>query len=173
MKRSIVLVPILWVLVACALPAWAKPEFGGLNADELVRPEEVTAMMESKKRLLIFDARSKRSYDESHVRGALLPLGMDYYRQEELFRTAKLRTPPDVEKALAAHMKRYPKDAQIITYCSDACQASAVLTLRLKRMGFTNVRAMHPAFETWRQKGYPVEGVSAAVPVTPCDTCAE
>ena len=66
--------------------------------------------------------------------------------------------PPDPKKALVENMKKYSKDALIVTYCSSGgCQASAVLALEIKRLGFKEVKAMEDGLQIWGQKGYPIE----------------
>ena len=54
-------------------------------------------------------------------------------------------------------MKSYPANQPVVTYCNSNCHASATLALRLKQLGFTNVRSMEEGIQAWQQKGYPVD----------------
>ena len=129
----------------------------GLPAEMLISAEELRQSQLKGKRLILFDARSQTSYQQAHIKGAVLPLNSEYYKQQELFKKGAIAHLPDADAALAEATKRYPKDKPIIAYCSSGgCQASAVLVLQLKRLGFTNVKDMAEGFETWEKKGYPV-----------------
>lgn len=156
-------------LLAAALP-WVVPAFAatqtrtesGLFPDEIVSMDELRSLLEAPSPPTVLDARGSDSFHEGHVRSAVLPLSQEYYRQEALFREGLVKNLPDVEKALAEGTKKYPKDAAIVTYCNDHCEASTVLFYKLKKLGFTRVRVMKPGFQSWRGKGYPV--ASDAVP---------
>ncbi len=130
---------------------------GGLNDDEVISEEALRDKVLGKEKFVLLDARSKRSYDEGHIQGAILPLTAEFYRQEALFAQGVVRKLPDREKTLASAMRRTPKDAEIVTYCNDDCQAGAVLLFQIKRLGFANVRALEGGFQSWEKKGYPVK----------------
>lgn len=133
-----------------------QPTKHGLFVEELIQADTLKSLMDKKTKLVILDARSKKSYDEAHIQGALLPLTKDYYEKEELFRVGILPAAPDRDKDLAEAMKQYPKNSKIVTYCNDDCQASSVLLLQIKRLGFSDVHALDEGFQTWESKGYPV-----------------
>ncbi|MEI8344683.1 MAG: rhodanese-like domain-containing protein, partial [Candidatus Omnitrophota bacterium] len=50
----------------------------------------------------------------------------------------------------------YAKDVQMVTYCSDGCQAGVVLLFTLKRLGFKNVQVLDGGLQAWEQKGFPI-----------------
>ncbi len=129
----------------------------GLFPEEIISMKDLRKMQTYRKSFLLLDARGKSTYSEAHIAGAKLPLSPEYYRQEELFRTGILQKAPDRDRDLAASMNPVPKNKPIVTYCNDDCQASSVLLLQLKHMGFTDVRAMDDGFQSWQKKGYPVE----------------
>ncbi len=128
----------------------------GLFPDELVSAETLLQKINNKESFLLFDARSKKSFDESHIMGASLPLTEEYYRQEDLFKDGLMKTPPDRAEALKTAMATIPKDTPIITYCNTGCHASSVLVLQLKQLGYAQAKAYEDGFQTWQQKGHPV-----------------
>lgn len=132
----------------------------GLFAEELISMEELQKILDRGDKVLILDARGKQSYDSGHVKGAVLPLTDGFYEKEEQFRKGLIRSLPDREKDLAVSAKRFEKSTPIVTYCSDECQASAVLLIQLKRLGFADVRALSDGFQTWQKSGHPVEAAS-------------
>ena len=141
-----------------AAPFYAsKPVKYGLFAEEIVSMKGLHEMQARKEKFVLLDARGKSSYDQEHIAGAILPLTGRYYEKEDLFRKGLLKALPDRDADLAESMKKYPKEMPIVTYCSVDCQASAVLLLQLKRLGFINVRAMTDGFQNWQAAGYSVE----------------
>lgn len=150
------------LLCLCIVPAvavWAgdsKPSKHGLFPEELISMKELRKKQIKNDKFILFDARGKNTYDTGHIKGAILPLGMDYYQNEELFRAGIIKSPPDRDKTLVESMKKYPKDFPIITYCNDNCEAGAVLLLQIKRLGFTDVHALEEGFQSWQASGYPV-----------------
>lgn len=135
----------------------SKVTLHGVYPEEVISMKELRDMQMKKRKILIFDARAKKSYDDGHIEQALLPLSENYYRTEELFRTGIIKSMTlDRDKDLADHMNQYPKNIPVVTYCSDGCQAGSVLLLQLKRLGFTDVRVLDDGFQTWQKNGYPV-----------------
>ena len=163
--------PFLWSLAEAdsnqgnfkPLPVYSsKVTKHGVYPEEVISMKELRDMLMKKKNLLIFDARGKKSYDEAHILGALLPLSEDYYHAEELFRTGVIKNmTADRDKDLADHIKQYPRNVPVVTYCNDGCQAGSVLLLQLKRLGFTDVRVLDEGFQTWQKTGGPVSSSNA------------
>lgn len=169
-RKFSILLALLGFFIFQPLSAPAAPEIdlatakagpSGLFPEEMISVDELYALQQSDKKLLILDARGKSSYDGGHILGAELPLTREHYQQEELFRQGIVKKAPEHTKALQKGMKKYPKTTEIVTYCNNECHASAVLLLELKRMGFKNVRAMEEGFQTWQQKGYPTAATPA------------
>lgn len=124
-----------------------------MTADELREKQ-----LKNVSNFVLFDARDERSYEESHIQGAVLPLATGYYQQKKLYKKGISDRSPNPDMALKENMKKYAKNTPIVTYCSSGgCQASAVLALQIKRLGFTNVKAMEDGIERWDDKGYPME----------------
>ncbi len=127
-----------------------------LRKDELISVDELRDLQIKQTDFVLFDARARRSYQAAHIEGAVLPLTPAYYTQDELFRNKIIASAPDRAKALAEATQNYPKDTPIVTYCNRNCNASTVLLLDLKRLGFTNVRAMEDGMQAWEEKNYPM-----------------
>ena len=54
-------------------------------------------------------------------------------------------------------------DDEIVVYCTDeACPASRLLYVTLRRAGYRNVRRCPGGIYGWQQAGYPVEGEQVA-----------
>lgn len=164
-KNLLTLFLILLTVAVFSRPVLAHPEDcqndqpchdGGLTDKEVISAEALRDKILHGEKFVLFDARSKRSYEQAHISGAILPLTEEYYRKEDLFAKGKIARLPDRGKALAQALRRYPKDTEIVTYCGDQCQASAVLLFEIKKLDFKNVRAMTPGFQSWTEKGYPV-----------------
>ncbi len=149
---------IIFLTVLIALGSYAAEASSrkGLPAEMTISADEL--QKKQLKNIVLFDARSEKSYQESHIQGALLPLTSEYYQQENLFKKGLSSHSPDEDKALRENMKKYSKNTPIVTYCSSGgCQASAVLALQIKRLGFKDVRAMEDGIQTWTKKGYPIQ----------------
>lgn len=134
----------------------AESSKNGLFPEEIISMKDLRAKQVQNEKFLLLDARGKESYDAAHIPGAVLPLSEEYYKAEDLFRFGLVKEVPDREKDLAATIQKYPKDTPIVTYCNDHCSASAVLALKIKQLGFTNVCAMDPGIQSWQEAGYPV-----------------
>ncbi len=147
-----------------------QPKWAGLYENELVSMETVHTKQLNNVRFVLFDARSSKSFYEGHIPGALLPYAPEYYEKEELFRQGRLKELPESDAFLEQAMKMYPKDVEIVTYCSDGCQASAVLVFKLKKLGYKYSRAMENGFQAWQAKNYPVSARSNT-PLSACMTC--
>ncbi len=122
---------------------------------DLISIEELRQVQLQKTPLVLFDARGLYKYQESHIEGAVLPLSVEFYRQDSLFKNRIIADPPDRQKALSESMKKFSKDVPIVTYCNRNCQASRALQQDLRLLGFKYVRAMEDGTEGWLEKGYP------------------
>jgi rhodanese-related sulfurtransferase len=164
MKKIIFTFFTLFIFIAPAWPLGSDAcqdnqpcHDGGLTDEEVISVDALKDKILRQDKFILLDARSKRSFDQSHIPGAALPLTDEYYRKEDLYAQGKITQLPDRREALAQSMRRHAKDTLIVTYCGDHCQASAVLLFDIKELGFKNVRAMTPGFQTWLEKGYPSE----------------
>ena len=134
----------------------AERSKNGLFPEEVLSAEDLKHEFESGAQPLLLDARNQKSFEQEHILGAELPRGEEYHRQEELFRSGLAPSAPDADAALVQWAQTVPKDRPTVTYCNSNCHASATLALRLKQLGFTNVRSMEEGIQSWEKKGYPV-----------------
>ncbi len=108
----------------------------GLPLEMLISADELRKMQVNNTRFVLLDARKQTAYDEGHIQGAI-PV-------------------PRTDEAIGIFMRSYAKNTPVVAYCNRGCQASAVLIMKIKRLGFSNVKDMEEGIEVWREKGYPV-----------------
>ncbi len=118
--------------------------------------EEVRQMQLKQTHFTLLDARNLNSYQIEHIEGAVLPMSSEYYAQQALFQSHVISSPPDTDEFLKRSMEKYPKGTKLITYCHKGCQVSEVLMLKLRALGFTDVKFMRDGIDAWKEKGYPV-----------------
>ena len=96
---------------------------------------DVHAALEAGAPFVLLDVRSKESWDQGHVPGAVhLPHG-----------------------EIAARLAELPADADYVTYCwGPGCNGATRGALALARAG-RRVREMIGGFEYWAREGLPVE----------------
>lgn len=89
---------------------------------------------------LFVDARTRESYAEGHIPGAVsFPLG-------------------EFDLHIEAFMNRHSPEQPIITYCSGrTCEDSHELAQLFMASGFLNVSVFIDGFPGWEAKGYPIE----------------
>jgi rhodanese-related sulfurtransferase len=89
---------------------------------------------------LFVDARTRESYEEGHISGAVsFPLG-------------------EFDMHIDAFMKRHSPEKSIVTYCSGrTCEDSHELAQLFLASGFLNVRVFIDGFPGWEAEGYPIE----------------
>lgn len=106
----------------------------------LVTPAQAVRIVEAGSHLVL-DARPEADYAAGHVPGAIsMPYDAVDARMVEI---QALLTP----------------GRPMLTYCSGAhCDESFLLTLYLRRQGFTNVVLFAAGFDEWKAAGHPLEG---------------
>jgi rhodanese-related sulfurtransferase len=116
----------------------------GNNGDDF-RDSEIKQVKVAKEifdrgNVLFVDARSKQSYEEGHIPGAVsLPVG----RFDEL---------------IQSFLNQYSPDQQIVTYCSGrTCEDSHNLARMLAAAGYSDISVFIDGFPAWKAEGYPVE----------------
>lgn len=141
--RSILKITGFTALMVAVLFSWGavpvQAESGarkGLPLEMLITADELRQLQLSGKSFLLLDARSAKHYNGGHIEGAILP--------------------PKADQELADMLSRYPKNTPIVAYCMENCQASAALVMKIKRLGFRDLRDMEEGIEVWEKKGYPV-----------------
>ena len=137
-------------------PGRAEDNVPAADAGESISAEGLRELQLKHAELLLLDARNLKSYDTSHIEGAVLPWPAEFFTAQDMYATRLIGSPPDADAAMAREMQKYPKSAKIITYCNKGCGAGAVLMNKLKQLGFTDVRVMKDGIQAWEEKGYPV-----------------
>lgn len=89
-------------------------------------------------KIIVIDARSKESYDNEHIKGAI-----------NLHHRV-------ISAETASH---FDKNTQIVAYCTGVgCNASTKGALKLAQLGF-KVKELIGGLEWWKRDGYPTEGL--------------
>ena len=107
-----------------------------------IGPEELRRKMEAGDDLAVIDLRHPLEYDADRLKipGALhmLPEELDSRHHE------------------------IPRDRDVVLYCTCPNEAtSAMMTLRLHRLGITRVRPLSGGFDAWVEGGFPLEQKTA------------
>lgn len=127
----------------------APSSASSIPQEALVQPSEVSRMLKSGAKPVIFQVGSHLMYSQAHIPGAIF---------------AGPGSQPSGIDLLASHAAGLAKDAFIVVYCGccpwNRCPNVGPAYQRLRAMGFTNVKAMYVASnfgDDWVSKGYPVE----------------
>jgi rhodanese-related sulfurtransferase len=91
---------------------------------------------------VFIDARTPELYQEGHIQGALnLPIA-------------------EFDQMADKVLMDFPENALIVTYCDgEDCTLSAELALKLKEIGYENVRVLHNGWSVWESHHLPSQGV--------------
>ena len=87
---------------------------------------------------VFIDARPLELYQEGHIQGALnVPLA-------------------EFDRMIEKVVMDLPEDTLIVTYCDgEDCDLSAELALKLKEIGYENVRVLHNGWGLWKDHQLP------------------
>lgn len=90
---------------------------------------------------VFIDARTPERYQEGHIQGARsLPIA-------------------EFDQLADKVLLDFPDDTLIVTYCDgEDCALSAELALKLKELGFDNVRVLHNGWSVWKSHQLPFQG---------------
>lgn len=90
---------------------------------------------------VFLDARPPELYQKGHVQGARnLPIGEFDQLADKVF-------------------MNFPEDTLFVTYCDgEDCALSGELALKLKEIGYENVRVLHNGWSVWKSHQLPLEG---------------
>ena len=88
------------------------------------------------------DARPPELYQEGHIQGALnVPLA-------------------EFDRMIDTVLTELPEEALIVTYCDgEDCDLSAHLAVKLKEIGYENVRVLHNGWSVWKSHQLPFQGI--------------
>ncbi len=111
-----------------------------------ITPGELNGRMEAGEDLTVVDLRHPLEFDSDRVKvpGALHMLPGELARRHE----------------------EIPRDRDVVLYCTCPNEAtSAMMTLRLHRLGITRVRPLAGGFDAWVEGGFPLEPKTATSPL--------
>jgi len=118
----------------------ASPDSADFNERLEIDNIEVAKLIYDDANTLFVDARSEMDYEAGHVKGAIsLPMN-------------------DVDANIEDFINRYPPEQAIVTYCSGrTCEDSHHVAQLLLDLGYEQVNIMIDGFQTWQEKGFPVD----------------
>jgi len=89
---------------------------------------------------VFIDARTPELYQEGHIQGALsVPLA-------------------EFDQMMERVLTELPEEALIVTYCDgEDCDLSAQLALKLREIGYENVRVLHNGWSLWKNHHLPIQ----------------
>ncbi|GAB4369277.1 MAG: DedA family protein/thiosulfate sulfurtransferase GlpE [Deltaproteobacteria bacterium] len=108
-----------------------------------IGPKELRRRMEAGEELTVVDLRHPLEYDSDRVK---IPGALHMLPEE-----------------LGARHTEIPRDRDVVLYCTCPNEAtSAMMALRLHRLGITRVRPLSGGFDAWLTGGFPLESKPAA-----------
>jgi rhodanese-related sulfurtransferase len=110
---------------------------------------------------IISTAELKKKLDNNETFDFWNVLTNDYFKGE--FIPGSIRVPLDVIGKTAKSLD-VPKDKEIIVYCSGpSCPQSKSAQEKLRALGYTNVSTYEGGLEKWKDAGYEIESLEAAM----------
>ena len=100
-------------------------------------------------KLILIDARSKEEYDGTVIRGARrghIPNAVSIDFNLNISEDGTLK-----DQNLLGELYKFPKDAEIVTYCQGAYRAANSF-LALKKLGFTNAKVYLGSWGEWSNR---------------------
>lgn len=103
----------------------------------IITTDQLKAMVDDKKPMMLIDARTKDEYQEAHIRGAIsMP--------EKTFDENIAMLPAD-------------KNALLVLYCNGVkCGKSKKAAAKAAAKGYTNILVYGEGFPVWEEKGYSI-----------------
>jgi rhodanese-related sulfurtransferase len=112
-----------------------------IDTTRYIRAADLLARLEDETGHFVFDVRSEKSYNESHVRDAL---SMPYGKVE----------PQDV-----ARLAQMTPDTPVVTYCGCPHHLAGLAADQLIEWGYRNVRVLYEGYWYWKDNKFPVAGL--------------
>ncbi len=134
----------LAVFSLLAYRVWKQQAFLKQVRTSRLEPEELLRMLDSGNPVFIVDLRHP----------------LDYLPDPRVLPGAVRLTPDKlVEKS-----DEIPRDRDIVLYCTCPSEATAAkMALNLRKLGIYRVRPLRGGFDTWKQKGFPLEELQPAI----------
>jgi cytochrome c oxidase cbb3-type subunit 3 len=115
-------------------PEGADPDFK-LSDDLYVSSDDLAVAVKAKNKMIIFDTRASSVWQVAHIEGSFpLPYYSDFSKYEEEF----------------------PKDVQIVAYCSCPRAAADYVVGKLRDLGYSKSAVLYEGIFGWQYLGYPV-----------------
>jgi rhodanese-related sulfurtransferase len=84
---------------------------------------------------------------------------LDYLPDPRVLPGAVRLTPDKLVEA----SDQIPRDRDVVLYCTCPSEATAAkMAMNLRKLGIYRVRPLRGGFDTWKQKGFPLEEIHAA-----------
>lgn len=138
-----VLLFALAVVALLAYRVWKQQSFLKQVRTARLEPEELKRLIDSGNPVFIVDLRHPLDYlpDPRVLPGAV-------------------RLTPD---KLVEQSDEIPRDRDIVLYCTCPSEATAAkMAMNLRKLGIYRVRPLRGGFDTWKQKGFPLEEAQPA-----------
>ncbi len=101
--------------------------------------DELKAMVDQKKKIVILDNRPADEFEKEHVPGSV-----------------RLNSDDLLEKSALAEAAGLKKDDVIINYCNgEKCWRSPAVSVMLQDLGYKNINWLRGGLPEWIKKGYP------------------
>ncbi len=141
---------IIIVILAAVVSGFIYNQFSAYPMPYIYTPVQLESGMQlsleeagelfNKKQAVFIDARDKHYYRDGHIAGA-------YHVPYKATRKDKIE-----------RMLRFPKDKNIVIYCTDAdCTLAERLAGELKFLGYRHIAVFSGGWEAWQQAQLPVE----------------
>ena len=102
-----------------------------------IAPEDLHAMLSEKQEVLLFDVRQP----------------LDLLADAEIIPGARRVDPKEIQE----HPDRFPKDKDLVVYCTCPSDATArMISRRARALQFNHIKFLKGGLSGWKQKGYPV-----------------
>lgn len=106
-----------------------------LSKDHYISSEVLFAAMQAKKKMIILDTRVTSVWQRAHIEGSI---PFPYYRN------------------LDEKFADFPKDVQIVAYCSCPRASADYIVDKLAARGYDNTAVLYEGIFGWMNKGFPV-----------------
>ena len=104
-----------------------------------ITADELKAMIDQKKKIVILDNRPADEFEKEHIPGSVRLNSDDLLENSKLAASAGLQ-----------------KDDVIVNYCNgEKCWRSPAVSVMLQDLGYTNINWLRYGLPEWIKKGYP------------------
>jgi 3-mercaptopyruvate sulfurtransferase SseA len=138
MKKSFMCMRPLLLILGCLVVIWViVSSISSALEVQLIKPEELKKLIDSKADMLVVDNQPKGAYDMEHIPGAVnFPWAM------------QIKGPVTL-----------PRDKMLIFYCACSHEEDAtdMAEKLMKEFGYRNIKVLEGGWLRWVELGYPIE----------------